>query len=279
MKKITLKNLAEFENFLINDEKSKLTVKKYIHDVTEFSEWLKGKKVGKPALLEYKDYLIKVYKVTSVNSVISSLNCFFTFIGWYDCRLKSIKIQQYNYIEDKKVLTKEDYNKLIKTAKENNNERLYFLMQTLCSMGLRVSELSFVTLEALTEGRVFINNKGKVRQVLLPDGLCNILLSYAKEQKITSGPVFVTRLGNPVDRSNVWDEMKKLSESAGIPKEKVFPHNFRHLFARTYYCAQKDIVHLADILGHSDVNTTRIYTAEKSETHKKEIEKLGLLNF
>ncbi len=277
MKKITEKLIKNFRNFLISEEKSNATVEKYIRDICTFSEWLCGKNVDKTAVLEYKAYLVENYKPASVNSVLSSLNSFFTYNEWYDCKVKSLKIQKQIFASKDKELTKAEYEKLLDAAKSKKNERLYLLMQAICSTGIRVSELRFITVAAVNTGVASINCKGKLRQVFLPKALCKVLSKYIREQKITSGSVFVSRTGKPLDRSNIWSDMKKLCESAGVSKDKVFPHNLRHLFARTYYSLQKDIVRLADILGHSSVNTTRIYTMETGEVHKRQIERLGLL--
>ena len=277
MKKITEKLIKNFRNYLINEEKSDATLEKYIRDICAFLSWLCGKGVDKQIVLEYKAYLVENYKPASVNSVISSLNSFFTYNEWYDCKVKSLKIQKQIFASKEKELTKAEYERLLDAAKSKKNERLYLLMQTICSTGIRVSELRFVTVAAVNTGVANINCKGKLRQVFLPKALCKILTRYIREQKITSGSVFVSRTGKPLDRSNIWSDMKKLCESAGVSKDKVFPHNLRHLFARTYYSLQKDIVRLADILGHSSVDTTRIYTKETGVVHKRQIEKMGLL--
>lgn len=277
MKKITEKLIKNFRNYLINEEKSDATLEKYIRDICAFLTWLCGRGVEKQTVLEYKAYLIENYKPASVNSVLSSLNSFFAYNEWYDCKVKSLKIQKQIFTSKDKELTKGEYERLLDAAKSKKNERLYLLMQTICSTGIRVSELRFVTVAAVNTGVANINCKGKLRQVFLPKALCKILTRYIREQKITSGSVFVSRTGKPLDRSNIWSDMKKLCESAGVSKDKVFPHNLRHLFARTYYSLQKDIVRLADILGHSSVNTTRIYTMETGEVHKRQVERLGLL--
>lgn len=277
MHRITKKLIADFEQHLKDEEKSAATIEKYIRDITAFYLWRKGGEVNKTDVLEYKAHLVEKYKPASVNSVLSSLNTFFAYNEWYDCKVKSLKIQKQIFASKEKELTKAEYLRLLDTAKSKNNERLYLLMQTVCSTGIRVSELRFVTVRAVMDGVANINCKGKMRKVFLPMPLCRSLLSYIKKQKITSGAVFVSRTGKPLDRSNIWADMKKLCESAGVSKDKVFPHNLRHLFARTYYSIQKDVVRLADLLGHSSVNTTRIYTMETGEVHKKQIEKLGLL--
>lgn len=277
MKKITEKIIAKFKEYLICEEKSQATVDKYIRDVIFFMNWLKGESVSKAMVLKYKQELTEKYAPASVNAALSSLNSFFIYNEWYDCKVKALKIQRQIFAERSKELTKSEYERLLTAAKQKKNERLYYLMQTICSSGIRVSELSAITIEAIKNRKANINCKGKMRVVLLPKELCKMLTEYAKEQKITSGPIFITKTGKPLDRSTIWKMMKALCESAGVDREKVFPHNLRHLFARTYYSIQKDIVRLADILGHSSVNTTRIYTMETYDVHLRQIQGLGLL--
>lgn len=277
MKIISNEFINEFKAYLINEEKSSSTLEKYIRDLTVFMQWLAGREVNKTIVLEYKQGLIAAYAPASVNAILSSLNSFFAYIGWYDCRVKTLKIQKQIFAERNKELTKAEYEKLLMAARQKKNERLYYLMQTICASGIRVSELSAITVEAAKARQATIKCKGKMRVVFLPKNLCKMLTEYAKGQKISSGPIFITRTGKPLDRSTIWKMMKALCESAGVDKEKVFPHNLRHLFARTYYSIQKDIVRLADILGHSSVNTTRIYTMETGEIHRRQIQKLGLL--
>ena len=277
MKKITTKIINSFNDYLINEEKAKATIGKYLHDVRKFQMWLGEHELCKTVVLAYKSYLCEHYAPASVNSTLSSLNNFFNFMEWYDLKVKTLKIQKQIFASTDKELTKAEYNRLLQVAIQKKNKRLYLLMQTICSTGIRVSEVRYVTVEAVMRGIAEINCKGKRRQVFLPKQLCQILKQYIKEQKIKSGTVFVTKNGNPLDRSNIWSDMKKLCRVARVSEKKVFPHNLRHLFARTYYSIQKDIVRLADILGHSNVNTTRIYTMETGETHRKQIQKLGLL--
>lgn len=277
MRKITNELIANFKERLIEEEKSPATVDKYVRDVTLFMEWCNNARLCKALVLEYKQMAVEKYAPASVNAIISSLNSFFAFMNWYDMRIKALKIQRQIFAERDKELTKAEYERLLTASKRENNERLYYLMQTICSSGIRVSELSSITVEAVKNQRANINCKGKMRVVILPRELCKMLISYAKRQKITSGAVFVTRTGKPLDRSTIWKMMKALCESAGVDKSKVFPHNLRHLFARTYYSIQKDIVRLADILGHTSVNTTRIYTMEVGDIHRMQIQKLGLL--
>ena len=277
MRKITEENVELFNDYLSNEEKARATVSKYLHDVRELQLWLGEQELCKSAVLAYKSYLCDHYAPTSVNAALSSLNSFFNFMEWYDLRVKNLKIQKQIFASTDKELTKSEYSRLLQAAKQKKNERLYLLMQTICSTGIRVSEVRYITVEAVVRGVADINCKGKRRQVFLPKQLCKILRRYINEQKIKSGAVFVTKKGNPLDRSNIWSDMKKLCKSANVSDKKVFPHNLRHLFARTYYSLQKDIVRLADILGHSSVNTTRIYTMETGEIHRKQIEMLGLL--
>ena len=277
MRTITNEIIKSFNDYLINEEKAVATVNKYLHDIGEFQIWLGEQELCKMAVLAYKSYLCEHYAPASVNSTLSSLNSFFNFMQWYDLRAKSLKIQKQIFASTDKELSKSEYDRLLQAAKQKKNERLYLLMQTICSTGIRVSEVRYVTVEAVMRGIAEINCKGKRRQVFLPKQLCQILKQYIKEQKIKSGTVFVTKNGNPLDRSNIWSDMKKLCKAANVSEKKVFPHNLRHLFARTYYSLQKDIVRLADILGHSSVNTTRIYTMETGEVHRSQIQKLGLL--
>ena len=277
MRKITTKTIKSFNDYLFNEEKAVSTVNKYLHDVGEFQMWLGEHELCKTAVLAYKSYLCERYAPASVNAALSSLNSFFNFMEWYDLRVKNLKIQKQIFASTDKELTKAEYDRLLGAAKQKKNERLYLLMQTICSTGIRVSEVRYITVETVMRGIADINCKGKRRQVFLPRQLCQILKQYIKEQKIKSGAVFVTKNGNPLDRSNIWSDMKKLCKAANVSEKKVFPHNLRHLFARTYYSLQKDIVRLADILGHSNVNTTRIYTMETGEIHRRQIQKLGLL--
>ena len=269
--------IKKFENHLIEEEKANATLEKYMRDIRFFSEWIKGEAVDKRKVLCYKEYLKSKFAPASVNSILSSLNSFFEFNRWYDLKVKTLKIQKQIFAQKEKELTKDEYERLLDVAKKKNNERLYLLMQTICSSGIRVSELQYITVQAVNEKRANINLKGKVRIVILPKKLCKTLLQYAKEQKITSGSIFITKTGKPLDRSTIWKMMKTLCESANVGKGKVFPHNLRHLFARTYYSLQKDIVRLADILGHSSINTTRIYTMETGDIHRRQIQSLGLL--
>jgi len=277
MRIISEESMKNFEIHLMEEEKSDNTIEKYMRDIRFFRGWLGFREADKITVLEYKKELCEKYAPKSVNAAIASLNSFFNFMEWYDLRVKAVKIQKQIFLNKDKELTKAEYERLLTAAKDKKNQRLYYLMQTICSTGIRVSELKFITTDAVRCGQATINCKGKMRIVILPKQLCKMLSGYIKENNIKSGSVFVSKNGKPLDRSNIWSDMKKLCESAGVSKEKVFPHNLRHLFARTYYSLQKDVVRLADILGHSNVNTTRIYTMESGDVHRKQIQKLGLL--
>jgi len=278
MRKITEQNKKAFKDYLYEEEKASATVNKYLRDLVDFQNYLGEEELKKSVVLSYKLELCKRYAPASVNAALSSLGSFFLFMGWYDLKVKNLKIQKQIFSSGEKELTKNEYEKLLSAAKNKKDMRLFLLMQTICSTGIRVSEVKYITVEAIERGIAEISCKGKYRQVFLPRKLCLMLKQYTKNKKIESGSVFITKNGNPLDRSNIWSEMKKLCREANIPERKGFPHNLRHLFARTYYSMQKDIVRLADILGHSSINTTRIYTMESGEIHLKQIQNLDLLS-
>lgn len=277
MRIITKETISAFERYLYEEERSENTVKKYLRDIRTFYAHIGKKDLQKSDILDYKRELCEKYSPKSVNSVLSSLNSLFTFMNWYDLRVKTLKIQKQIFADKSKELTKAEYSRLLNAAKYRKNKKLYYVMQTIAGTGIRISELRYITAEAVSSGRATINCKGKIRQVFLPKALCKMLKNYIVSQKIISGPIFVSKNGKPLDRSNVWKMMKDLCRVAGVSPEKVFPHNLRHLFARTYYSMHKDIVRLADILGHSAINTTRIYTIESGEVHQKQLQNLGLL--
>lgn len=275
--KIIFDQIKKYKTHLINEEKCKATIEKYIRDITVFYEWLSGRELTKELTLEYKVQIMENYAPTSVNSILASLNSFFDHNGWHEIKLKNLKIQRRIFCQSEKELTKVEYEKLLQAAKDKNNERIYLVMQTICATGIRVSELSYITAETVKCGQTQVKLKGKIRMIILNKDLCRMLKKYMQEQGITQGCVFVTRNGKPLDRHGIWKAMKDLCESAGVSKEKVFPHALRHLFAKTYYSLQKDIVRLADILGHSSINTTRLYTIENGDEHRRQMERLGLV--
>lgn len=270
--------LCLFRNYLLEEERSAATIEKYGRDVLAFLSWLSDREeISKEVVVGYKQAIIGKYKTTSANSMLVSVNRFLDFIGKKDCQVKLFKIQRNPFRKKDKELTKEEYNRLILAAKAKSSSRLFLIIQAICSTGIRVSEHRFITREALERGRITIYNKGKERVVFLPKKLKKCLLQYCRQNGIYSGPVFVTKSGTPVNRCNVWAEMKALCKEAGVSPEKVFPHNLRHLFAVTYYRMQKDIVHLADILGHSNIEYTRIYTFTSEEEHARVLSRMCLL--
>lgn len=275
---LTKKRLEQFKQYLLSEEKSRATVEKYLRDTTAFFAFVQTRSVSKTLVIEYKQALMeKGYAVRSINSMLSSINSLFSFLGWYDCKVKTIKQQRQIFCGEDKELTKAEYLRLLNTATKTKNERLNLIIQTICSTGIRVSELQYITVEAVSRGEATVNCKGKTRTIIIVKQLRRKLLQYAKERHMKTGPVFVTRSGNPVSRTNIWREMKSLCEAANVNPSKVFPHNLRHLFARTFYGIEKDIAKLADILGHSSINTTRIYIISTGEEHRKRLENMRLV--
>lgn len=274
---ITKELLTSFGTFLYNEERSENTIEKYMRDVRAFASYACGKELQKEAVLEYKRLLCEKYAPASVNSILSSLNALFSFMNRFDLKVKTLKIQRRIFADKARELTRSEYEKLLTAAKSRRDERLYYLMQTIANTGIRVSEVKYVTCDAVRAEQATINCKGKIRQIFLPKKLCEMLRKYIKKHGIKEGAVFAAKTGKPLDRSNIWKMLKQLCKTAGVDSKKVFPHNFRHLFARIFYGLQKDIVRLADILGHSSIETTRIYTVESGETHVMQLQKLGLL--
>ncbi len=275
---ITQSSIKDFYAWLKSEERSENTVEKYIRVVTVFMEQLNDCTVTKETVIAYKNKLVeRKYAVRSINSMLASLNSFFAFLGWLDLKVKSIKLQRQIYCPKEKELTKAEYLCLVNTAKKKGNERLNLMIQTICGTGIRVSELEFITVEAVKCGEAVVTLKGKTRTVFIVKELKQKLLRYIAEQKITSGAIFITRNGKPISRTNIWREMKNLCTEAGVNPDKVFPHNLRHLFARTFYAIEKDIATLADILGHSSINTTRIYIVTTGDEHRRRMENMRLI--
>lgn len=277
--KILTEEMAKaFEKYLRREEKSENTVKKYLRDMRAFAAYLNGAEVTKETVITFKSKLLgESYSVRSINSMLASLNGLFSFLGWEDCRVKSVKLQRQIYCPEEKELTKAEYMRLVDTAKQKGNERLNLILQTICGTGIRVSELQYITVEAVKNGEATVSLKGKTRSVFLVKELRKKLIRYAAKQNIQSGAVFITRTGKPMNRTNIWREMKGLCKQAGVNPQKVFPHNLRHLFARTFYGIEKDIAKLADILGHSSINTTRIYIISTGSEHRKRMEHMRLI--
>ena len=274
--KLLNEQIQDFANYLCREEKSTATQEKYLRDVRAFCFYALDNEITKELVVAWKKQLVDSgYAVRSINSMLASVNSLLDFLGIAHCKVKNIRTQRQTYCTEDKELTKAEYLRLLAASKKN--EQLNLLIQTICGTGIRVSELRYFTVEAVKCGEVTVDCKSKTRTILVPGKLKNILLNYAKRHDIATGAIFVTRNGNPLNRSNIWSAMKKLCETAGVKPSKVFPHNLRKLFARTFYGIEKDIAKLADILGHSSINTTRIYIMTTGVEHRRKIERLGLI--
>lgn len=269
--------LAEFEISLKRDEKSVATVKKYMREVCLLAEFAAGRQIEKDVILKYKNRLPNYYKASSANCILAAVNSFLRFAGWCDCIVKQFKVQKQTFRPEEKELTKAEYLRLVKTAEKRKNLRLSLIIQTVCSCGIRVSELKYITVEAVKSGEANVRCKGKSRKIFIVTALRQKLLKYCREKGIKSGAIFITSSGKAMDRSNIWREMKSLCHQAEVNPNKVFPHNLRHLFARTFYGIEKDIAKLADILGHSNINTTRIYILTTGAEHRRKMENMRLI--
>ena len=278
MKKIvSVKKISKFEFYLKNEERSSATIEKYMRDVRFFAAFVGDAEIDKQIVLTYKSKLGEIYAVTSANSMIAAMNCFLRFCGWHDLCVKQFKMQREVYCSEEKELTRAEYIRLLEAANAKHNKRLNLIIQTICGTGIRVSELQYITVEALHNGEAIVNCKGKNRRVFIIPALKKKLLRYVKEQGISEGAIFVTKDGKPVSRNRIWKDMKTLCERANVSPSKVFPHNLRHLFARTFYSIEKDIAKLADMLGHASINTTRIYIVTTGAEHKRKMERMRLI--
>ena len=269
--------IPPYETALREAEKSAATMEKYLHHVRQFVAHDAGRRIDKALVLEYKTRLEKLYAPSSANAALAAVNGFLRFWGFESCCVKPFKVQKQVYCSEEKELTREEYVRLIKAAKEKSSERLALLLETICATGIRVSELPYITVEAVARGEAVVHCKGKTRTVFLPAALQKKLRRYMQSQKIQSGPVFITRTGKPMNRSNIWREMKALCERANVAPSKVFPHSLRHLFARTFYSIDHDVAKLADLLGHSNINTTRIYIITTGAEHRRKMETMRLV--
>lgn len=268
--------IQKFSEYLVREEKSNATCEKYIRDVHGFLLFAGNSRVTKELVVAWKKQLIEQgYAVRSINSMLASVNSFLGFLGWHDCKVKNIRLQHQTYCAEEKELTKAEYLRLLEASR--NNEQLNLVLQTICGTGIRVSELRYFTVEAVQHGEIVVNCKSKTRMILVPGKLRKLLLNYARKKHTTTGTIFIGKNGKPLDRSNIWRQMKQLCKDAGVKESKVFPHNLRKLFARTFYGIEKDIAKLADILGHSSINTTRIYIMTTGIEHRRKIERLGLI--
>ena len=274
---ITRESAIEFKNWLRAEERSEGTIAKYMRDLNRFSDWMNGKEISKELLTEYKERLTQSgFEPITVNSMLAAISTYCRFIG-LNVRLKFLRIQRRLFREESKELRKDEYEKLIRAAETKGDYRLALLMETIGATGIRVSEVQYITVEAAKAGRTQIALKGKIRDIMLPGKLCKKLLKYAKKQKIASGEIFITKSGKGMSRKQIWSEMKAICKFAGVEASKVFPHNLRHLFARVFYTATRDVAKLADLLGHSSIETTRIYLISTGAEHARQLEGLGLV--
>ena len=279
MKKRTITNqtISLFQTYLTENERATATIEKYMRDIRLFTKYAKDKPLNKALVLEYKTSLEQSYAIRSANSMLAALNAYFRFLDWHDLCVKQFKVQKEAYCSEEKELTKAEYMALVRAAEQKKNERLSLVVQTICGTGIRISELQSITVEAVRRGEAMVSCKAKTRKIFIVKALQKKLLRYAMEQGITTGVLFITKSGKPLNRSNIWREMKSLCEQAGVSPQKVFPHNLRHLFARTFYGLEKDIAKLADILGHSNINTTRIYIITTGAEHQQRMENMKLI--
>ena len=277
-RKLNAEMIAAYGRHLRLEERAPGTREKYLRDIRQFAVWLDGETVTKDRAVAWKGYLLsRQYAPSTVNGMLAALNGLFRFFGWNDCKVKPLKRQRSVFRSGERELTRTEYLRLLDAARRAGNERLCLVMETLCSTGMRVSELRFITVETLERGFAAVDCKGKQRTVLLTERLRRTLAEYCRRREIRSGSVFVTRRGRPLDRSNIWRDMQSLCAQAGVNASKVFPHNLRHLFAVSFYNEEKDIAKLADLLGHASIETTRIYVMESSAVHVRRLERLGLV--
>ena len=276
-RRLTAAILKSFQAELLEQERAPATIEKYMHDIRTFYSWLGNREVTPETVHEWKKSLTERFSPGTVNGKLAALNALFTFTGWTDCRARSLKLQRRAFRDDARELTRDEFYRLVATAERLGKDRLALLLEAIGSTGVRVSEVKYFTVESARLGRAEIALKGKIRTILLPGKLCRKLLKYARKQKTASGEIFLTRSGKPINRKQIWAEMKVLCKQAGVEPGKVFPHNLRHLFAQTFYHQTHDVVKLADVLGHSSLSTTRIYLISTGTEHRKELEKLQLV--
>lgn len=276
---IDKRQISAFEEFLWKEERARATVEKYLREVLQFAAWLQDEPINKEAVARWKEFLLtrKKYRPSTINGKLTALDRFFSFLGQAECRVKHLRLQRQLFREDKRELSQKEYQKLIGTAYAEGKERLGLLMETICSTGIRVSEVRYITLEAVEQGRAEISLKGKIRIILIPGKLRRKLIKYSRQRKILFGEIFLTKSGRSLSRKQIWAEMKRICRKAGVEESKVFPHNLRHLFARMFYQVSRDITKLADVLGHSSIDTTRIYLVSTGYEHTKILDKLRLI--
>lgn len=276
---LSKEQITAYDRWLQAEERAPATAEKYLRNVNAFFVWLDGRAVTKETVTGWKEYLLSHrYAPSTINAGLSALHGFFRFLGWEECRTRFLRIQRRIFRDSARELTRAEYNRLIAAARSRGKERLALTMETICATGIRVSEVQYITVEAARSGRAEISLKGKIRVILLSSKLCRKLLKYAKKQKIVSGEIFLTENGKGLSRRQIWAEMKRLCGAADVKPTKVFPHNLRHLFATAYYRAYKDIVKLADVLGHSSLETTRIYLLTSGAEHQRQLDRLGFVS-
>ena len=272
-------HLSAFARRLAEEERSAGTVEKYLRDTGAFLEWLAGAPVSREAVTGWKAHWVRSgYRPATINSMLAALNTFLRFIGLEDCRVRALRVQRRLFQSEERELSRQEYQRLLDTARTLGRDRLALVMETICAAGIRVSEVRYITAEAVREGRTEIALKGKIRTILLPGKLCRKLEKYARQKKITSGELFLTRSGRPMSRKQIWAEMKGVCRAAGVAPSKVFPHNLRHLFARCFYRVSRDVAKLADVLGHSSIETTRIYLISTGAEHARTLDQLRLIS-
>ena len=277
-RKITEETLAAFARQLGEEERSPATLEKYLREVRQFAAFLGGREVTRDLAAAWREELSARQSPATVNGKLTALDRLLAFLGWEDCRVKHLRVQRQLFRDSARELSREEYARLVETARRLGRGRLSLLMETICATGIRVSEVQYITVEAARAGRAEVALKGKIRTILIPSKLCRKLLKYAKQQKTASGEIFLTRNGTPLSRRQIWAEMKGLCKTAGVAASEVFPHNLRHLFAAAFYRASRDIVKLADVLGHSSLETTRIYLLTSGAEHQRQLDRLGLVS-
>ena len=275
---LTERQMEKFEAYLRHDEREPATIEANLRSLRKFAEWADGRTITKELAAEWKAELAgSGYRPVSVNAMLAAVNKFFACMGREDCKVKYLKLQRQMFRKSERELTKAEYLRLVQAAREKGNLRLELLLETICATGIRVGEVKYITVEAVQTGAAEIALKGKIRTILLPNRLCRKLQKYAKKQKIASGEIFITQSGMGMDRKQIWAKMKRLCAAAGVERSKVFPHNLRSLFARSFYGSCHDVVRLADVLGHSNIETTRIYLMSTGKEYIRQLDKLGLV--
>ena len=278
-RRITEQSILDYRDHMLRRERSRGTVENYLRGVRGFAAWLGGAPVGERSAGEWKRQLVRQgYEPRTVNAMLAAVHSFFRFMGWRGLETRALKIQRRMFIDDSRELTRDEYERLLTAAEKAGKEWLALLIETICATGIRVSEVKHITVDAVRYGRAEIRLKGKIRVILIPQRLRKKLMKYIKKRGISSGEIFLTKRGKPLDRRQIWAEMKSLCRLARVCSTKVFPHNLRHLFARTFYAVTGDMAGLADVLGHSSLDTTRIYLVSTAAVYMGVLNRLGLVS-